>query len=250
VSDVRGNADPSRRVCLLTGAGGRLGSAFCIAHAADYDIVAVYRHRPPPVASQLQSFVDPLEPQASPPQNSFPVFAVQADLVAPGGVERVVELALARFGSVDLLVNAAATAEFGSTLANSPVLDGALQQLAVNMVAPARLAAEVGRQCWRHAPDENRRRNRSVVNLSSISGVETYGGGQGVYAASKAALNALTRHMALDYAPIGVRVNALAPTGFPRLIPIERVVERIRQLDCGDATGQVVVLDVEGERVL
>jgi NAD(P)-dependent dehydrogenase (short-subunit alcohol dehydrogenase family) len=250
VSDVRGNADPSRRVCLLTGAGGRLGSAFCTAHAADYDIVAVYRHRPPPVASQLQSFVDPLQPQASPPQNDHPVFAVQADLAAPGGVERAVELALARFGRVDLLVNAAARSEFGSTMANSQLLDGALQQIAINAVAPARLAAEVARQSWRHTPLDNRARNRGVVNLSSISGVETYAGGQGVYAASKAALNALTRHMAIDYAPIGVRVNALAPTGFPRLIPTERVVERIRRLDCGDATGQVVVLDVDGERVL
>ncbi|HEV7676989.1 MAG TPA: SDR family oxidoreductase [Candidatus Dormibacteraeota bacterium] len=250
MSDARGNAGNSRRVCLLTGAGGRLGSAFCIAHAADYDVVAVYRERPPPVASQLQSFLDPLHPEVPPPENAHPVFAVQADLVAPGGVERVVELAMARFGAVDLVVNAAAHAEFGSTLANSEVLDGALHQLAVNTLAPVRLAAEVARQCWRHSPDGNRRRNRSVVNLSSISGVETYAGGQGVYAASKAALNALTRHMALDYAPVGVRVNALAPTGFPRLIPTERVVSRIVQFDRGGATGQVVVLDVDGERVL
>jgi NAD(P)-dependent dehydrogenase (short-subunit alcohol dehydrogenase family) len=237
-----------RRVCLLTGAGGRLGSVFCATQADAYDIVAVYRQHHPPVPSQLQSYVDPLDPD-TPPSSGRPVFAVQADLAVPGQAERVVELALARFGHVDLLVNGAATAEFGSTLANSHLLDTALAQFQLNTVLPAQLAAVLARGDWRNTPDENRRRNRSVVNMSSISGVEAYAG-QGIYGASKAALNALTQHMARDYQQIGVRVNALAPTGFPHIIPTERVVARIRQLDCGDASGAVIVMDAAGERML
>jgi len=242
------SSDQPRRVCLLTGAGGRLGSVFCATQADEYDIVAVYRHRHPPVPSQLQSLVDPLDPD-TPPYTGGSVFAVQADLAMPGQVERVVELALARFGHVDLLVNAAAAAEFGSTLANSHLLDTALQQFHLNTVLPARLAAVLAREYWRDTPGENRIRNRSVVNMSSISGVETYVS-QGIYGASKAALNALTRHMARDFQQVGVRVNALAPTGFPLIIPTERVVARIRQLDCGDANGAVIVMDAAGERFL
>ena len=70
-----------KRVCLLTGAGGILGSAFCRRFADRYHIVGVYQRRHPPVASQLQRFVDPLAAAAPLPENQHPIFAVQADLL-------------------------------------------------------------------------------------------------------------------------------------------------------------------------
>ncbi|WP_280186833.1 SDR family NAD(P)-dependent oxidoreductase, partial [Nocardia gipuzkoensis] len=97
-----------RRVCLLTGASGTLGDAFCQAYYRDYDIVAVCRTRTPAVPSQLEWYVDPLAPEAAVPENDARVFVVRSDLTEPGEVERVVDLALARFGRVDLLVNNAA----------------------------------------------------------------------------------------------------------------------------------------------
>jgi len=45
-----------------------------------------------------------------------------------------------------------------------------------------------------------------------------------------------------------VRVNAVAPNTFPRIVSTESVVEGIRNLDAGDMTGKVLVLDREGER--
>ena len=97
-----------RRVCLITGAGGTLGSAFCRSQAPAYHIVAVCRRRSPDAVSQYEQFVDPLEPDAPVPDNAHPVFTVFADLEEPGEPERVADLALARFGRVDLLVNNAA----------------------------------------------------------------------------------------------------------------------------------------------
>ncbi|MBJ7610657.1 MAG: SDR family oxidoreductase [Candidatus Dormibacteraeota bacterium] len=243
-------ASMERRTCLLTGAGGTLGSAFCVTRAADYDIVAVYRSRHPEAASQLQWYVDPLRPDVLPEASRHRVFVVQADLARAGEVERVVQLALARVGHIDLVVNAAVTYGFGSTLDNAPLLEDALDHLAVNLLLPARLAAAVAREHWRHQPDENRRRNRNVVNMSSVSAIETYPGGQGMYAAAKAGLNALTRHMALDYEAIGVRVNALAPTSFPGLVPTQAIVERIGALDSGELTGTVTVVDTAGDRLV
>ena len=96
-----------KKTCLLTGAGGRLGTAFCRLFHQKYNIIAVYRNRAPDVASQLQQYVDPLDVDKDLPENADPVYAVQANLSDPGGVDYVVDIALAKWGGVDLLVNAA-----------------------------------------------------------------------------------------------------------------------------------------------
>ena len=238
-------SDPPR-VCLLTGAGGLLGTAVCAALCAEYRIVAVHRSRPPEVDSQERRLIDPMDPEAAHRDPAHPVFAVRADLCSEGAVERVVELALAHFGYVDLLVNAAVRYGFGSSLANSQVLDDALAQFEVNTLLPARLTNALAVHHWRHRVDINRARNRNVINVSSVSALEAYPG-QSVYAATKAALNTMTQHAAVELAQIGVRVNALAPTSFPQRIPTTSVVEAIRRLDAGEATGRILVQRETGE---
>jgi NAD(P)-dependent dehydrogenase (short-subunit alcohol dehydrogenase family) len=92
--------------------------------------------------------------------------------------------------------------------------------------------------------DENRGANRNVINVSSISGQHLFAGeGQSIYAASKAALDHLTGHMALEFATIGVRVNAVAPNSFPSNVPTSRVVRAIEHLDAGGSNGTIVVVD-------
>jgi NAD(P)-dependent dehydrogenase (short-subunit alcohol dehydrogenase family) len=240
-----------KRVCVLTGAGGLLGTAFCRLYSADYDIVAVYRTRPPEVPSQLQRAVDPLAPGARLADNEHAVFALQADLAEPGQVRRVVELALARHERIDLLVNAAADTRFHGPIADTERLLPALRgQLELNLLVPMRLTAEVYAQHWRRDPEENRALRRGVVNVSSVSGLRIFGGyQQSMYSASKAALNYMTCHMAEELAAIGVRANAVAPNSFPSVVPTERVAEVIRELDNGESTGQVVEVDGAGERL-
>lgn len=234
-----------RRVCLLTGAGGRLGSAFCRAYATDYDIVAVCRARRPPVPSQTERFVDPLAPEGALVENAHPVFAVDADLERAGECERVVELALARFGRVDLLVNGAA-----STRVHPPGLldlEGSLldadRAFALNVLVPTRLAVLLARSSWRDEVVANRAANRNVVNVSSVSGSRVYGGGQAVYSATKAALNHMTRHLAAEFAAFGVRVNAVAPTAFPGVVATGAVADAVVRLDRDDVTGRVLAVD-------
>src|SRR4051812_48886793 len=99
--------ETTKRVCLLTGAGGQLGTAFCKLLAHRYQIVAAYRSRPPDVPSQLHQLVDPIDPAARIPENEHPVYAVRADLEDDRDVDRLVEVALARFDRVDVLINAA-----------------------------------------------------------------------------------------------------------------------------------------------
>lgn len=125
--------------------------------------------------------------------------------------------AIAAFGQVDGLVNCAGIAKY------EPV--GAIQlasveaQLAVNLVAPLLLSQALGRHLGE--------RGGAIVNVSSTLS-DRVAQHTVVYAASKAALNTVTKGLALELAPAGVRVNAVLPGGVetdmlrtPRLRPGE-----------------------------
>lgn len=232
-----------RRVCLLTGAAGVLGSEFCRRYAGEYDIVAVCRTRAPVVPSQLETYVDPLDPAD---QEAASVYTVFADLREQAAVDRLVEVALARFGRVDLLVNAAAyTKPYSQTMVDG---DAALinldEHLRTNVVAPMRLATTLAHQFWMHRAADNLADNRNIVNISATAGSTVYPfQGQAGYAASKAALNALTGHMAAEFRSFGVRVNTVVPNAFPGAISTGRVTDAIIQFDRGKATGSAIVLD-------
>jgi NAD(P)-dependent dehydrogenase (short-subunit alcohol dehydrogenase family) len=238
----------TKRVCLLTGASGVLGTAFCRAHADKYHIAAIYRRKPPAVATQRQWQVNPLQPDV--PVEQFPVFAIRADLSLEGEVERVVELVLARFDRVDLLVNAAVHSVWAPMLESDRLLESIGQQLQTNLVVPLKLSVALARTFWRDRDQENRAANRNIVNLSSTAGLKIYHNlNQSIYSASKAALNFLTRHMADEFRPIGLRVNAVAPNSFPRIVSTESVVAAVRKLDGDSVTGKILVLDSDGEHL-
>ncbi|MBO0854368.1 MAG: SDR family oxidoreductase [Nocardia sp.] len=235
------SGEQPRRVCLLTGAGGLLGDAFCRAYYTSYDIVAVCRTRVPGAPSQEEWFIDPVEPHRAIGENDSRIFVVRADLTEEGAAERVVDLALAKFGSVDLLVNNAARIDLRprGLVDGDASLDGLAATFAVNVEAPLRLATRLAQRCWLHRGPENRARNRNIVNVSSLSGSQVYSGGQAIYSASKAALDHLTRHMAAEFTEFGVRVNAVAPDSFPARVRTEQVAAAVAELDRGSVTGGV-----------
>lgn len=239
----------SRRVCLLTGAAGVLGSDFCRRWRHAYDVVAVVRGGRLPVASQEEWPIDPLDPHARLPEAEDPVYAIRSDLRDPDELERVVDLALGRFGRIDLLVNAAVHVHrdrLTSLASSSELLD---ETFAVNATLPILLAAMVCRRFWLHRRAENEAWGRNVVNLSSMASFGVVPGvGLSAYSASKVALNMLTAHLAAELAPIGVRANALAPTSFPQLVATSAVSDAIVDLDRSDLTGRVVQLDEHGVR--
>lgn len=234
-------------MCLLTGAGGLLGSALCRAYAHEYDIVAVVRNRTPAVPSQFESFVDPLDPTAPLPENASAVHLVRADLEMPGQIQRVVDIALARFGRVDLLINNAAYSRWHrpGLLDVEGTMSDFARHFAVNVGIPAELAGRLASEFWTPRAEENRAVGRNVVNVSSLSGSRVYPGGQAVYGASKAALNQLTRHLATEFGVFGVRANAVSPNSFPAIVPTERVIDAILRLDRGEMTGRVLAVDAD-----
>ena len=70
--------------------------------------------------------------------------------------------------------------------------------------------------------DELQAASGAVVNVSSIAGSRVHPFAGSAYATSKAALAALTREMAADFAPLGIRVNAISPGEIDTRDPVAR----------------------------
>ena len=110
-------------------------------------------------------------------------------------------------GQLHALVNNAAIspkAEGGKRLCSiDTTIDVWEHVFAVNFFAPIMLA--------RGLIDPLKAAHGSVVNVTSIAGSRVHPFAGAAYATSKAALAALTREMASDFGPLGIRVNAIAP---------------------------------------
>ncbi|HEV2837125.1 MAG TPA: SDR family oxidoreductase [Pyrinomonadaceae bacterium] len=231
-----------KRVCVLTGASGLLGTAFIERFADQYQIVAVYNQNPVHYATQEQTFVDPLLPSRKIPENNGAVYSIRADVSNPREIDALIDEVVSRFGRIDLLVNAAAYRVW-SHLLDDDAINTAEDVLKVNVLGPLRLSVGIANRFWRADPEANVEFNRNIINVSSTAGMFVYPDlGQGIYAMSKAALINLTYHLASDFWDIGIRVNAVAPDTFPGRIPTESVLEAINGFDRSDATGQVLPL--------
>jgi NAD(P)-dependent dehydrogenase (short-subunit alcohol dehydrogenase family) len=117
-----------------------------------------------------------------------------------GGHAQLVQDAVDRWGRLDVVINNA------GAFAAAPLAEVTVDQLSrlhdVNVVAPTLLT--------RAAVPHLRDRRGTVINVSSTFGHRPAPGASH-YAASKAALESLTRSWAIELAPLGIRVNAVAP---------------------------------------
>lgn len=134
------------------------------------------------------------------------VMAVQGDVSEEAEVARMLEEIRAYFGPVDVLVNNAGIALPQQLLTDCTAADWD-RLFAVN-VRGAFLC------CRGVLPDMVRKKRGSIVNLSSMWGV-TGGSCEVPYSASKAALIGLTKALAREVAPSGIRVNCVAPGFVP-----------------------------------
>ena len=93
--------------------------------------------------------------------------------------------------------------------------------------------------------DELNAAKGSVVNVTSIAGSRVHPFAGAAYATSKAALAALTREMAADFGPLGIRVNAISPGEIDTAIlspGTEKIVEQIplRRLGTPDEVAKAI----------
>jgi NAD(P)-dependent dehydrogenase (short-subunit alcohol dehydrogenase family) len=127
---------------------------------------------------------------------------VPADVAEAADCEMLIATTVDNLGAVDILVNNAAL------FAVVPMIDAnaaeAARFFAVNAIGPLNAARAFARWAIDHD------RGGAIVNVSSIAAGRP-APGLGLYSATKAALDSLTRTMAVEWAGRGLRVNAVAP---------------------------------------
>lgn len=131
---------------------------------------------------------------------------MEADMTVEEQVREVVDEALVHFGRIDLLCNNAGVRHI-APLADISLADWQ-ESFRVNVDA-ALLGARAA------LPAMREQGGGVIVNIGSISGVAPYAEG-GAYGASKAALLVLTKVMAMEFGPLGIRVNCIAPGSIDR----------------------------------
>ena len=196
------------KVAIVTGAARGIGRACSVAFAragADLlllDIGSDLAGVPYPLGtlSQLEHTAE-LCRQAGGPEAS--VLSVQADVRDLTAVRRAVELALDRFGRIDVVLNNAGIA----APSGKPVHDIEAEEwdlmLDVDVSGAWRMIRAVGAVL-------SHQRGGSIINVASTAGLVGYRNFAG-YVTAKHALVGLSKAAALDLAPFGVRVNALCP---------------------------------------
>jgi NAD(P)-dependent dehydrogenase (short-subunit alcohol dehydrogenase family) len=219
--------DLAGRVALVTGGGrgigravteelARLGARVVIADSG----VSMGGHEPDPTLAESLA-------------KELGGAAYSGDVAAPGAAQAIVDLALTRFGSVDIVVNAAAILRdaliFKAERANwdqviETNLSGAFAVLAA-ATPHMREGVKAGRSPGR------------IVNIISTAGL--YGNfGQAAYASAKAGLVGLTRVVAMDMARSKVNCNAVAP------FAATRVTESIQPANDAQATYKTRALTI------
>jgi NAD(P)-dependent dehydrogenase (short-subunit alcohol dehydrogenase family) len=130
------------------------------------------------------------------------VMAVRCDVTIKSDVDRLIDATVRTFGRIDILVNNAGMN--CRKMAEEYLEEEFDQVIRINLKGNFIMAQAV-------IPVMKQQKSGSIINISSILG-EIGMMYQSAYASSKGAINQLTKVLALELAPYGVNVNAIAPT--------------------------------------
>jgi len=189
--------DLSGKIALVTGGSKGMGLAMATRFADDGASVMICTNEEASVKPALEKIN---ARKINAPARTIASASV-ADVTSLSDMERVVMKTCERFGGLDILVNSAGIQTYGNVV-DTPqnVWDKVFDVNVKGIFLASKFAI----------PEMEKRHGGSIINLASV---QAYASQSNVaaYTATKGAILALTRAMALDHAAIGVRVNAICP---------------------------------------
>jgi 3-oxoacyl-[acyl-carrier protein] reductase len=184
------NKSPAGRVAIVTGGSRGVGRATARRLAArGYAVVVNYLHDQRAAELTVEAILT----------DNSDAIAVRADVADDLDVQRLFAETIAAFGGIDVVVHAA-----GSRITASPVTGAGLDEFDALVRINTRATFVVNREAARHLRDGG-----AIVNLSSSAGgslLRTYG----LYTASKAPADVLTRALAAELRERNITVNAVS----------------------------------------
>ena len=182
------------KVSIITGAGGGMGRVAALRFAAEGSRVVVADNQPA-AAEETVRQIRAAGGEARP---------ITVDVSLDAGAKAMVDLAIEQFGRLDVLYNnAGIMPQADHSVVDTPV-EVWDQVMAVN-VRGVYLA------CKYAIPAMIEHNSGSIINISSFVALLGCSVPQDAYTASKGAILALTRSLAVQFAPAGIRTNAILP---------------------------------------
>jgi NAD(P)-dependent dehydrogenase (short-subunit alcohol dehydrogenase family) len=179
------------KIAIITGAGAGIGQSTAFRFAEEGAKLVLADIGEAAVLATAERIV----------QTGGDAVAVAADISVEEDARRISQTAIDRFGGLDILVNNAA--DFTTFSVEDATIEHWRKVLGVNVIGTALVS--------KHAiPLMKKSGKGSIVNVGSMSGIIAQRR-MATYNSSKAAIENLTRCMALDLAPFNIRVNTICP---------------------------------------
>jgi NAD(P)-dependent dehydrogenase (short-subunit alcohol dehydrogenase family) len=130
--------------------------------------------------------------------------AVKLDVTKPDQIKEAVNIAVAKWGTIDVLVNNAGIGYFGAIEESEE--EEVRRMFEINFFGLAKMTQEV-------LPVMRKQRSGHIVNIASIGGLRSFPA-VGFYNATKYAVDGLSEALSKETAPLGIKVTIVAPSGF------------------------------------
>lgn len=176
---------------FVTGAARGIGADIARAALACGDSVVATGRDPARVAAAFET-------------DSPRLLVLRLDVSVPSEIAEAVDAAIARFGSIDVLVNNAGYGQLG--LFEEIPADDIERQYATNVFGLMNVTRAV-------LPGMRQRRSGRIFNLSSVGGVRSGSGGT-IYCSSKFAVEGFSEGLAQEVAPLGIKLTIVEPGYF------------------------------------
>lgn len=216
------------KVALITGAGTGIGATAAglfARNGAKVVIAEINEEQGQAVARELA-------------QEGLDVLFVRTDVTDAASVQACVAKAVAHFGKLDIIYNNAG----GSSMKDNDVTRVEVEEFwrAIKLDLFGTWLV-----CHYGIPELIKAGGGSVINATSVVALIGWPG-KDAYTAAKGAISALTRSMAVEFAPHKVRVNAVAPgvTRTPRVVAQLAALETTQKLTAAHLLGMVEPIDV------